>query len=295
VKKTAQVGEEITRGRFAIFPNWGSWINDARKYAKDNKLPYGYREMINWWPITFKNTYNDASNQWVTYFQHFGGNILTKHISEADLPQVTNWLDYHYSEEYDILKGWGPASFYTGTGKDRRFKAAYKDVENFQVYGTTGGKDSYYYGLDAWHTSPVTVEAGTINWEVVIGNFAAYPLVPMYVYPAVKKTGMNYDFEMKDAMRAYYTSRQVNFFPQVGWANSDLNSLPNFAKIQYLWFGSHADAIAKTIVGQQADFEQNYAAYQKIFRDNDWDLGMQEYQIKWKEIFDKYIKKYWKS
>ncbi len=297
VKKTDQLGEEITRGRFAIFPDWGAWVPQARKFAVDNKLPYGYRDIACWWPKTFKNTYNDASNQWVTYFQHFAANIITKHVSEADLPQVANWLDYHYSEEFDILRTWGPASFYTGVGKDRRFKPAYKDLENFMAYGVSNpnGKDGYYYGVGTGEgAAPVTLAAGTRSAELWDAFLTVYPLSPQYVYPARKAAGMNYDQEMLSAYMAWYVSKYVNFFPQKGWTNADLNNQPDFAKIQYMWFGTHGPAIAKAITGSPDDFEANYAAYQKVFRDNDWDLGMQQYQLKWKEIFDKYVKKYWK-
>jgi len=294
VKKDDQLGEEITRGRFAIFPDWGSWTPQARKFAADNKLPYGYREMLAWWPRTFKNTYNDASNQWVTYFQHFAANIITNYVSEADLPQVANWLDYHYSEEFDILRSWGTPDMYTGTGKDRRYKPAYKDLENFTAYGVSApnGKDGYYYGVYLW--APITQAAGTNSPENTDAYLTTYPLAPQYVYPAKKATGMSYDTEMNSALYAYYIGKYVNFFPQKGWTNADLNNQPDFAKIQYMWFGTHGPAIAKAITGPTADFDANYAAYQKVFHDNDWDLGMQEYQIAWKTIFDKYIKQYWK-
>jgi len=292
IKKDDQLGEEITRGRFAIFPEWDKHTA-ARKYAKDNNLGFGYRGLLNWWPKVIKNQYQDASNSWVTYFQHFAASIITKAVKEEDLPQVCNWLDYHYSEEFDILASWGPASFYTGTGKDRRFKAAYKDLENFQVYGKTGGKDGYYYGVMRY--APIGLAAGTNNMEISCAFVTQYPFAPRYVYPFQKVAGMDYDAEMNSAIGAYYAQKlNKNYFPQIGWTNADLNNQPNFAKIQYMWFGTHGPAIAKAITGAPADFEANYAAYQKVFRDNDWDLGMQEYQLKWKEIFDKYVQKYWK-
>ncbi len=53
-------------------------------------------------------------------------------------------------------------------------------------------------------------------------------------------------------------------------------------------------AIAKMIVGQASDFEANYAAYQKVFRDNDWAKGMEEVQLAWKRVYDNYVAKYWK-
>ncbi len=61
VKKDEQLNEEIIRGRFAIFPDWGALTNDAREFARENDAKFGYRVIACWWPKTFKNTYNDAS------------------------------------------------------------------------------------------------------------------------------------------------------------------------------------------------------------------------------------------
>lgn len=294
VKKDEQVAEEITRGRFAIFPKWGGEVA-ARKFAQDNNLPFGYRNLLNSWPLTAKSQYSDASNVWVTYFQHFGANIITKTVKEADLPQVAGWLDYHYSEEWDDLKSWGPASFYTGTGNNRRFKPEYKDLENFQAYGITGPKDGYYYGV--LYGAPLALAEGTYNYELGIGNLIgnhAYPNHPRYVYPAKKAAGMDYDGEMLAAVASAYAQKNINFFPQIGWTNSELNNLPNFSKIQYAWFGTHGPAIAKAITDTPANFEANYAAYQKVFDDNGYTEAMAEYQAKWTEIFNKYVKQYWK-
>jgi len=298
VKKDDQVGEEIVRGRFAIFSNMTGKVAAARQFAKDNNLKYGWRYMSSEFPMTLTSQYSNAKNVFVSYFSH-SGNIITKNVKEADLPQVANWLDYQYSEEYDVLASWGPSSFYTWDGKDpmtRRYKAAYKDLENFQAYGITNpkGKDGYYYGII--RNMPFTIDKTANNPEITTGILTAYPYAPRYVYPAKKVAGSDYDSIMDLAWRQYWTQKLgLNLIPQVGWSDSDLNNLPNFSKIRYMWFGSHDPAIAKMVVGSPADFESNYAAYQKVFRDNDWDLGMTEYNLKWKEIFDKYVAKYWKD
>jgi hypothetical protein len=99
---------------------------------------------------------------------------------------------------------------------------------------------------------------------------------------------------MLSAWSAWYHLKQINFFPQKGWSTSELNSLPAFNKIQYLWFQSHAAAIARTIVGPPESFDANYADYQRLFTLYGFDEGMAEYQAKWKEIFDKYIRQYWR-
>jgi hypothetical protein len=298
VKTDEQLTDEIVRGRFAIFPSWGSWGRDARAYAREHGLRYGLRELPNWWPITMKNTYNDGSNQWVSYSRITDkAMIITKNVNEKDLVQVANWLDYHYSEEFDILRTWGPPSFSSGVGKDRRFKPAYKDLENFQAYGVAGGKDGFYYGILANSAYPdIPIEA--LNPEIQIGAFCrSYPLAPMYVYPRRKALGMDYDGEMLSVWSGYQMEKLINYFPMRGWSDADLVYLPEFQRIQYMffWEAGFGTRIAEAIRGSTKGFESNYAAYQKVFRDNDYDKGIQEYQVKWKEIFDKYIRQYWKQ
>ena len=140
----------------------------------------------------------------------------------------------------------------------------------------------------------MALSAGTTNPENTIAFLTVYPYAPQYVYPEKRQVGMAYDDEMLRDVMAYNVGKSVNFFPQVGWTNAELDSLPAFGPIQYGWFGTHGNAISKSIVGSTGDFEDNYKAYMKLFRDNDYDAGMTEYNLKWKEIFDKYIAKYWK-
>jgi len=294
VKTQTQLNEEVIRGRFAAFNYnpWANWVTPARQYAKDNNLKWGYRGILAWWPRIFKNTYYDASVQWVAAAPRVGS-IITKNVKEEDLAQVCNWLDYHYSEEFDILRSWGPASFYTGTGAARRFLPAYKDLENFQAYGilNPAGKDGYYYGVTGYSAAGID-EAATMK-EVTCAALCEYPYAPRYVYPVKKTAGQNYDAIMGTAVMQYEYARQVTLIPQVGWSRKDIEG-PEFARIQYMWFGTHVNAVAKLIVGSTGEFEANYAAYQKVFRDNDWAKGMEEVSIAWKSIYDNYVAKYWK-
>ena len=294
VKKQDQLNEEAVRGRFAVMNKnpWNGWTTNARQYAKDNKLKYGYRVIMAWWPRSLKATYYDSSNRWTSYHTH-GGNIITKNVKEEDLAQVCNWLDYHYSEEFDILASWGPSTFYTGTGAARRFLPAYKDLESFQAYGIAKpeGKDGYYYGV--LRDSAAGIEEGAWNREVSIAQLTAYPFAPRYVYPIKKQTGQDYDTIMGNAVAQYYWQKEINYFPQIGWSATDLAG-PEYSRVQYMWFGSHGPSIAKMIVGSTGDFESNYASYQKVFRDNDWGKGMEEVQLAWKRVYDNYVAKYWK-
>jgi hypothetical protein len=294
VKQQDQLNEEAVRGRFAVMNMnpWHGWTTNARAYAKENKLAWGYREIMAWWPRSLKATYYDSSNRWTTYSSH-SGNVITKNVKEEDLAQVCNWLDYHYSEEFDILASWGPSTFYTGTGMARRYLPAYKDLENFQVYGIANpnGKDGYYYNV--MRNNVAAIEEGAWTREVSVAALTNYPFAPRYVYPVKKQAGQDYDAIMGQAVGQYYFQKEINYFPQVGWSGSDLAG-PEYSRVQYMWFGSHGPAMAKMIVGSKGDFEANYAAYQKVFRDNEWYKGMEEVQLAWKRVYDNYVAKYWK-
>jgi hypothetical protein len=291
VKQDTQLNEEIVRGRFAIFPDWNLGP-EARKFAKENGATFGYRQLDNSWPKTAKATYSDASHKAVSYYQHFNANLITKTVKEADLAQVAAWLDYHYSEEWDVMTSWGPPEFWTGEGKNRRFRPEYKDLENFQAYGVAGGKDGVYYGIYAY--SAAAIEGGVNNWEINIAHLMnQWQLAPKWVYPFKKERGMDYNGVIKSSVAAYLGSQLITPYPQIGWSFAELNATEGFADIQYMWFGTHGPAIAKAITDSPANFETNYSAYMKVFDDNNWDEGMANYQEKWEVIYDKYVKQYW--
>ncbi len=298
IKPDVQLAEEYTRGRFAVYSNWSNFA-PARQFAADNKLPYSYRAWA-FTPVNLKTAEYDQTNVPVTYFNHFAEIMVTKTVSAADLPQVLNWLDYHYSEEYDVLTAWGPSTFYTGTGPARRFKPEYKSLEDFQAYGVVGkpgAKDGYYYGITAY--SAVAIDAKAQNYEHVnlAQFFSAWPDAPQYAYPVKKDPTADYDALIRVYTRAADTGPRTNYYPQIGWSFSDLNSLPYTAKLLYQWFGAPAvsDAITAVVRGKPADFDKNWNdVYLKYFRDEQYDKMDAEYNAKWSEIWNANIKPYWK-
>lgn len=298
IKPDVQLGEEYTRGRFAVFSNWSNF-KPARDYATQNNLPYSYRAW-GFLPLTLKNGEYDQTNVPVSYFSHFTSLMVTKTVKEADLPQVLNWLDYHFTEEFDVLTAWGPSSFWTGTGKDRRFKPEYKALEDFQAYGIVGApgtKDGYYYGITAYSAVAVDAKAYDYASWPLSHFFGAWPEAPQYVYPVQKKAGSDTDQILRVYTRAADTAPRTNYYPQTGWSFNDLNSLPYTAKLLYAWFGAQAvsDGISAVVRGTPADFEKNWNdTYMKYFRENEYDKLDAEYNAKWKEIYDKYVKQYWK-
>jgi hypothetical protein len=278
--------DEMARGRFAVMPGQGAAAAAARAYARSHATGYGWRQVPAWWPVSMKNADSDASNRWVSYTSGSGGTIITKTVKEEDLVQVCNWLDYHASEEYDILKSWGPAAFTAGADVERRFRPAYRDLESFQAFGIPGARDGYYYGILG--NAPVAVDPRAWNWEVQIGALTRYPLAPMYVYPRSTRAGMDVDTAMLDAWSAYWHEKQVNSFPQVGWTDADLPPLPD-------WNVTHAAAAARTIVGAPAEFDAHYAAYQQAFTDAGFETAMHAYQDAWRSLFAAHLKRYWRQ
>lgn len=298
IKPDVQLQEEYTRGRFAVFSNWSNFL-PARDFAKTNNLPYSYRAW-GFLPLTLKNGEYDQTNVPVSFFSHFTSLMVTKTVKEADLAQVLGWLDFHFGEEFDTLTSWGPPSFYTGTGKDRRFKPEYKALESFQAYGIVGKpgeKDGYYYNVHA--NSAVTIDGKADDWSGyrLAKFFSAWPGAPRWVYPAQKTPDSDFDTIIRYDTASADTAARTNYYPQTGWSFGDINSLPYTAKLLYAWFGAQAvsDGISAVVRGSPADFEKNWNdTYMKYFRENEYDKMDAEYNAKWKDIFDKYVKQYWK-
>jgi len=300
VKQGDQATADYQKGRYAVIHGWQT--GDANNQLAAAKATFRYRHISAWWPDTahgatsiLKGPFEDISNFPTTYHTH-SGLIMTKTVKEEDLPQVFNWIDLAMSEEGDVLHNWGPPSFYTGTGKDRRFKPEYKAIEDQKVYNITtpGAKDGYYYGISY----------GSPNWDSAYLNeetypvyyFAAwgpYPESPQYVYP--HKAAITDDFQAKIyAQWCNGNKAHMNFYPMVGWSQqADLLAIPDFARVRYLLFAKSAPEIANIIRGSTADFEANWAHMRKIQEDEGLQNALDQVSAKWKEIYNKYVKQYW--
>jgi hypothetical protein len=294
-KKGDLLSADVTKGRYAVINNWQTGM--AVQAAADNKYPFGYRVLMAWWPsYPLKMDYVDGTNRYVTYHTH-SGLLLTKKLKEADLPQAFNWVDFMMSEENDILHAWGPPSFYTGTGKDRRFKAEYKDMENHKVYGILGGKDGYYYG--AAYGRP-DIDWAYVNEEnAAVGFFASwsYPEAPMYVYPPEKVTEKtSYVMLVNRSWNKLLgeQAKRINFYPQIGWSENDLVGIPSFSKLRYLAFDQNQNRLAQVVVAKPENYQAALDHYMSFFPENGYPAAMAEVTAKWREIFDKYVKQYWK-
>jgi hypothetical protein len=278
-----------------------SWqVGSANQSAIDNNYPFRYRQISGWFADTahgavsiLKGPFEDITNFPTTYHTH-SGLLMTKTVKEADLPQAFNYVDYLMSEDVDILHHWGPPQFYTGTGKDRRFKPEYKDVENQKVFNlrVAGAKDGYYYGFPFG----AAIDGAYVNEENMAVYFFGfdYPESPRFVYPY--KASASDDFQAK--IYAQYLAgvkKRINFYPMVGWNQQlDLIALPDFARVRYLLFSKSAPEIANIIRGSTADFEANWAKMRKIQEDEGLQNAMDILSAKWKDIYNKYVKQYWK-
>jgi len=299
VKKGDEAHADVLKGRYAVIHSWQ--VGAANSAAADANAPYRYRWISAWWADTaggatsiLKGPNEDISNYPTTYHTH-SGLLMTKTVKEADLAQAFNWVDFQMSEEGDILHTWGPPQFWTGTGKDRRFKAEYKDIENQKVYNISapGAKDGNYYGF------PYGVSG--LDWGYVNEENAAvyyfpnweYPEEPRYVYP--KKAAATDDFQARIyAIWVNGVKKRMNFYPMIGWSQqNDLLAIPDFARVRYLLFSKSAPEIANIIRGSAADFEKNWAAMRKVQEDEGLQKALDQVSAKWKEIYTKNVKQYW--
>lgn len=268
VMKNDQYTAKMANGEYAVFNAWGP-VAAAREKGKERG--YGFRPFPMFYPLDF--TKNNQKIQYVGYKTR--GIFFSKKIKTEVLPDVMKWADYFMSSEADELAAWGSPEFYTGNGKGRKFKPEYKDLENWAVYGITGGKDGKYYGL----TSAVPVDfAGGNGRQLQINPFSlvqptdSYMYSPYYVYKKdnpemLSKANIDnilnnaeFDYIMKNAQR----------YEQVGWTDADITNVPEWAE-----FDKKNNANAnimpfniKVLTGKPEDFETNWTNFVNLYKND---------------------------
>jgi hypothetical protein len=266
VMKNDQYFAKIINGEYAVVNFWGP-INDAIKKGKDSG--YGYR----FFPLFYggiKNIYNNN----VGYISlQASPLVITTKVKDADLAKVMKWVDWYMSEEHDQLAFWGTPDMYTGTGKDRRYKAEYKGVEEWAVYGQQSEKDGKYFGLQ--HAYPmVTNEYETVKLPLggmsFFGLGFTYPESPYFVYPKdVAKIAALTDLWKYSHDTMYKTVwDDYKMWTYANWPNNEIRNLPAMAgwdQYQTDHSAEFSATVVKMVTGPVADFDKNWANYQRLW------------------------------
>jgi hypothetical protein len=274
IQKDDQRDAKLINGEYAVM-HWWAPVIDARNLSVKEKRGYGFR-LYPIFLLPTKSDAQDSSSYIYRIAQPTGGKAFNpKTVTDAMMPQLLSWVDWNYSMEAAQLKAWGPESFSTGTGMDRRFKPQYKAIEDYKLMGKKGGKDGIYYGI---LTNGINGgDYSAYNPEVYdVGNFDSNsdPYSPEFVYPpksvgsvdqgvyvvnivrmALAKTSTLYKEGAlgKDAMdaKAAYNKTRTDF--------------SKIDKVSGIDTPEGQDAIIKAITGKPADFEKNYATYFKTY------------------------------
>ena len=273
IQKDEQRDAKVIAGEYAVFQAWCPVVN-AREVGKDNG--YGYRKLSLFPDGKLTNDYQNFAVKVASLANNWGAIGLTTSLDEEDIPQVLNWIDWNQSEEANILRTWGPEEFYTGEGKDRRFKDEYADVMKQLVYGipNEAGKDAVYYGIYSL--------SGGVDWNhetFGIGGSWGYEYTPSRVYPADTSNpdNINVDNLYSDAVKLYYADKFTQYVEKP--LGDDVNALyAKFKEEEEKFTDLKATASfdcdgAKTatiqaIICPPDEFEAKYADYEKFLTDD---------------------------
>lgn len=289
IQKDDQLSAKIINGEYAIFNAWGP-VADARALSKNEGRGYGYRMMPVFRSQPVVGKYQDFRPSPVSLDGSASAVLITTNISDEQLPQVLNWIDWNMSEEANELRTWGLPEWSTGTGEERRFKPEYQDLENWAVRGTAGEKDGNYYGMYDINTN-ASVGAAAFNPETygILGLGYAYS--PTHSYPPDLTKEINMD-QIQIQVENKHMVDQMWFYQQVGWDFTMLDPEGKFNAIDStngVYSAAAGGKVVNAIVGKPADFDKNYEAYLGVYND-EWRKEFALMQERWKDIWNTKIK-----
>jgi len=290
IQKDDQRNAKVINGEYATFQGWGP-VNDARKLSKEEGRGYGYRMIPMFADMPLENSKQTMQYYGANLKGDFGGIGLTTSLKDENIPQVLHWIDWNMSEEADQLRAWGPeGKFYEGNLSERRFKPEYKELENFLVRGNKGEKDGIYYGL---YDSPFrNNDLSGWNHETFGIRSFQYPEQAYYVYPSDKSEDINLDNVVNQAIRKHYKDKLTFYRKDVHEDFSYLDPDGKWGELSKTnaWDSEAGKtSIVKAIVGKPADFDKNYAIYEKSFSP-EYTQAVQAMAENWKQIYHQYVK-----
>lgn len=281
---------KVIQGRYATFQAWQD-AEAARKEAKDKGWGFDYRL----YPVlpleSMETELQDA--QYTPYDYTNAGVYITTSVQDEELPQVYNYIDWCLSEEADELRYWGIPDFYTGEGKDRRFKPEYKDLEDWAVNGKNPEKGGPYYGM---YDTQFRQRADRSLWNGetfgVAGTFNEfYGDQPYFTYPQSTVDVDNLDAEFYKAANKHYYKQMV-YYRRSGWNQSDMQQFTEFIDQKAIagWDNDAGKSLGlAAVIGKPEDFDKNWEKLEDTYSDEFW-AAFKIKQDKWKEIFNNFEK-----
>lgn len=265
-QKQEQREAKIINGEYAVVNMWAPIDANRAKSAQDGKT-YGWR----YYPLFNVPVNSDFQNAAVQYLplktEWNGKGFNAKTITDEMMPQMLNWIDWHYSYEAAELRTWGTPDMYTGDKLERRFTDEYRKVEESllnQVADETG--DAWYYGICGQDINTMW------NHEVYGLTMAGemdYVYAPKYVYPKGIENFKQYD--IVNVAWQQKSMNEVQLYKELPLPEDVMAAKATYdtANATYAELSStHSDALdnlmIKAITGGTQNFEENYAAYLKV-------------------------------
>lgn len=286
IQKDDQMLAKFINGEYAVYNGWGP-VNDARALSEKENRGYGFRKLSTWAnnPETLVSPFQDARDQPVSLDASGMGIGINAKITDEELPQILNWIDWNQSKEANELRTWGLPEFSTGTGADRKFKPEYKEIEDWLLYGKTSEKDGNYYGLYLQNN----VHAA---WNAETYQITGLPYVEG---PRAEATldidKINIDFEVALINRKHFMDDFI-WYRKAGWTESQIDPEGKLGTLNLSngWESQAGkSAVVKAIIGKPGDFEKNYQAYMDTYS-QEWLDAYAEAKANYKTIYDNFIK-----
>lgn len=283
VMKDDQYRAKAINGEYAVINCWLP-VDQAKEVAAERG--YGYR----YFPVFYPLDRSILNNQIIHLGASMWGIAFTKSIKEEDLQQVMQWADFYFGKESDDLAFWGLPEWYTGEGADRRYKPEYKELENWTVYGKSGGKDGAYYGVLGGGNPSGDYGTGirpVIKPFSFFGNGAA-PNTPYYVYERditkvenINIGSISHDIVMRDNVK------NMKVYLEKGWSERDLQNVPEWVAMEQQNEKKDVTGLLiKAIVGSEGSFQKNWNDYVKTHKDS----GLDQAEKIIADMFDKIYK-----
>jgi len=297
IQKDDQRDAKVINGEYAVAQGWVP-IGDARKKAIDENRGYGYRKVALFLNDDLKNKYQDLSKKVTALDSNWGAVGLTTAIKDKDIPQILNWIDWNCSQEANTLRAWGPKEFYTGTGKERKFKSEYAAVADWALYRTSSEKDGINYGMYQLSDNDADFNAETYGVGAWYDEYN-----PVNVYPEnyTDASKINLDTQYDNAVKLHYSSmiKQVKSKPlgeDVIAARAEFDKLEvkfNELKKTVSFDNDGAKtATIKAIIGKPENFDKNYSEYEKKYLTDALKQNIKDMGAKWLDYSKLYNDKY---
>ncbi|AZN42533.1 type 2 periplasmic-binding domain-containing protein [Paenibacillus albus] len=284
IQKNEQRDAKIINGEYAVVNMWAPIAANKDKV----KGKYDWRFV----PI-FANDLDanvqDAANQYFPLTTKWNSKVINpKKVSEDQVPQILNWIDWNNSLEAADLRAWGTPDMYTGDGMNRRYKPEFKKVEEYKLIGKTDETgDGWYYGIKGSDSTMTNPEV----YGLADAGEMSYVYNPQVVYPF---SDANYDQStlvntawQKHNMKSMTLYAELPVDDATRQAKAEYEEASNDYNNNLL--APHNDELdnlmVKAITGSSDKFDANFKDYTDVLSSSDVADGLTKMKDAWMKYY----------